>query len=67
MKGKFTVRIGTELHTYDDTDKIPEKFDYIISFMPEYPPVPHTDEEHEQMGAFMDVLKELQKRERRFA
>ena len=65
MKGEFVIRIGNELFTYDDTDKIPQEFDYLISFMPDYPKAPHTEIEHEQIASFMDMLKELQNRQRK--
>ena len=65
MKGKFTIRIGKELFTYDDTDKIPMEFDNLIEFLPDYPTAPHTEIEHEQIASFMDTLKELQSREKK--
>jgi len=65
MKGSFTIRIGKELFTYDDTDKIPQEFDYLISFLPDYPTAPHTEIEHEMIESFMDTLKELQSREKK--
>jgi hypothetical protein len=41
------------------------EFDSMISFEPEYPEGPHTDEEHEEMGEMNDLLQELMKRETR--
>lgn len=65
MKGSFTVRIGRDLFTYDDTDKIPQEFDFLISFLPDYPTGPHTEIQHEQIASFMDTFKELQSREKK--
>jgi hypothetical protein len=65
MKGSFTVRIGRDLFTYDDTDKIPQEFDFLISFLPDYPKGPHTEIQHEEIASFMDMMKELQSRERK--
>lgn len=65
MKGSFTVRIGKELFTYDDTDKIPQEFDFLISFLPDYPPSPHTEVDHQEIATYMNVFKELQSREKK--
>jgi hypothetical protein len=65
MKGKFTIRIGKDLNTYNDTDDIPMEFDNLIEFLPEYPKAPHTEIEHEEIASFMDKLKELQSREKK--
>lgn len=65
MKGSFTVRIGRDLFTFDDTDKIPQEFDFLISFLPDYPTGPHTEIEHEQIASFMNTFKELQSREKK--
>lgn len=65
MKGKFTIRIGKDLFSYDNTDEIPMEFDNLIEFLPDYPKAPHTEIEHEEIASFMDMLKELQSREKK--
>ena len=64
MKGLFLIKDGVnymEFHNYDD---IPMSFDNLIRFEPEYPPEPHTEEQHEMIATYNDKLKELMKRER---
>jgi hypothetical protein len=47
MKGKFVIKIGSELVTYNNYDDIPTKFDHVISFEPDAPEPPHSEEDHE--------------------
>jgi len=64
MRGLFLIKDGVnymEFHNYDD---IPMSFDNLIKFEPEYPPEPHTEEQHEMIATYNDKLKELMKRER---
>ena len=64
MRGLFLIKDGVnymEFHNYDD---IPMSFDNLIRFEPEYPPEPHTEEQHEMIATYNDKLKELMKRER---
>jgi len=63
VKGKFKILIEGNLQVFQDTNDIPEKFDNLIEFLPEYPPGPHTEEQHEEMEGFMDVFRELMERE----
>ena len=37
MKGQFIVKIGTDLLEFSDYDDIPESFDNVIVFKPDYP------------------------------
>ena len=63
MRGRFVILRRGELEVYDDFDSIPEVFDNVIEFMPEYPPGPHTDEQHDEMDAYAVRLAELMRRE----
>lgn len=63
MKGTYIIKIDRELLTYDDFDDIPDAFDHLIKFAPEYPEPPHTDEQHEEMATYNDKLQELMTRE----
>ena len=63
MKGQFIVRVGTSLLEFSDYNNIPDKFDNVISFKPEYPPSPHSEEDHAYIKTFDSKLKELMKRE----
>jgi len=65
MKGRFVVLLNGILTHYSNSDDIPMEFDSMISFEPEYPEGPHTDEEHDEMEGMNDLLQELMKRETR--
>jgi hypothetical protein len=61
---KYVVMIDGELHTYTDYNDIPEQFDHLIEFAPEYPPAPHTPEQHEWLETLNTKLQELMTREK---
>ena len=63
MKGQFVVKVGTSLLEFSDYNNIPDKFDNLISFKPEYPSSPHCQEDHEYIETFDSKLKDLMKRE----
>ena len=65
LKGEFVVRIGNELHAYTNTDDIPLEFDNLIKFNPIPPEPPHTPEEHEDISGYLEVFKEIMKREKK--
>ena len=46
MKGTFIIKMGSELITYNNYDEIPTEFDNLISFKPDAPEPPHSEEEH---------------------
>ena len=64
MKGEFIIKIGEELITYTDYNDIPNTFDHVISFNPDWPEPPHTVEDHELMEVFNDKLQALMEKER---
>ncbi len=63
MRGKFVIKIGSELVTYNNYDDIPTKFDHVISFEPDAPKPPHSEEDHEEMEPYNAKLQELRRRE----
>lgn len=63
MAHKFQILLDGELKTYDKYEDIPESFDNLIQFLPEIPPGPHTDEQHEEIDQWMVKFAELMKRE----
>ena len=65
MKGKFKVLNGGKVLEYDNYEDIPESFDNLISYLPDWPEPPHTEEEHALVETFNDKLKQLMKRERK--
>jgi len=62
LTGEFVIRINGKLKTYNSFDDIPNSFEHVISFKPDYPPEPHTEEQHNQMSKFDDYLRELMSR-----
>lgn len=67
MKGKFTIRIGKKIHVFENYEDIPETFDNVIEFLPEYPEPPHTKEQHDLIDSFVSKLRELLTREKNYA
>jgi hypothetical protein len=63
VKGKFTILLNGVLTYYSDYDSIPESFDNLIRCEFDYPEGPHTEEEHEAMDVYNELLQELMKRE----
>ena len=59
MKGEYVIKTGEELITYTDYNDIPNAFDHVISFNPDWPEPPHTVEDHELMEVFNDKLQAL--------
>ena len=57
--GEFVIKINGKLEKYNKFDDIPSSFEHLISFKPDYPPEPHTEEQHNQMSKFDNYLKEL--------
>ena len=64
MTGEFIIKIGEELITYTDYDDIPNTFDHVIKFDPDWPEPPHTQEDHDLMEVFNDKLQVLMEIER---
>jgi hypothetical protein len=67
MRGKFTIRMDKKIHVFENYEDIPETFDNVIEFLPEYPEPPHTEEQHDYIETFVPKLRELLKRERNYA
>jgi len=57
--GEFVIKRNGKLERYNKFDDIPSSFEHLISFKPDYPPEPHTEEQHNQMSKFDNYLKEL--------
>lgn len=64
MAHQFVILNQGKITVYNNFDDIPESFDNVIKFIPEIPPEPHTEEQHEEIGEWNNKLKELMKRER---
>ena len=63
ITGKFKIIVNGVLTTYTNYNDIPERFDNIIEFIPTFPEGPHTEEEHDSMSIYNQLLQELMKRE----
>lgn len=59
MAHEFVVMRNGQLETYDDYEKIPKDFQHVIKFVPEIPPGPHTDHEHDDIETWTDKLYAL--------
>lgn len=53
------------IREFEDFDDIPQDIDAVISFKPDYPPPPHTEEDHRVIEEFMPALDDLMRRTRR--
>ena len=59
MKGEYVIMVDGKLITYTDYDNIPDTFDHVIKFNPDWPESPHTQEDHDLMAVFNDKLQVL--------
>jgi hypothetical protein len=64
MAHEFIVKRNGILETYTDFDAIPLDFDHVIKFLPEIPPEPHTEEQHEEIEKWPGRLEKLMEIER---
>ena len=46
---EFVIKDKGQLITYTEYEAIPNEFDHVIKFLPEVPPEPHTEEQHEEI------------------
>ena len=63
MKGEFVILKDGVLEYYSDYDSIPETFDNVIRCEFEYPEGPHSEEQHEEMEQYNNLLQALMQRE----
>lgn len=63
MEGLFVVLKDGVLEEYLKYEEVPESFDNLIRCEFDYLEGPHTEEEHEHMSKYNDMLKELMRRE----
>jgi hypothetical protein len=61
---KFVVMKNNELFTYTNFEDIPSDFDHMIEFLPEIPPEPHTEEQHQEIQQWNGKLQQLMEIER---
>ena len=59
MYGKFTILKDKRILKFTNFDDIPSSFQNLVSFEPDYPEPPHTDEQHDYIATFETKLQEL--------
>lgn len=65
MAHEFVVLRKGVTETYTEYDDIPHDFDNVIKFLPEIPPEPHTEEQHEEISQWSGRLQRLMEIERK--
>ena len=64
MKGEFRIKLlDKTIVDYTNFDDIPDKVYRVLKFIPEYPPSPHSEEDHKMIEEFDNKLHELLRRE----
>ena len=64
MKGSYRVKMfDRSIIEYDNYDDIPDKFYRLLKYNQEYPPTPHSEEDHKMIEEFDKKLHELLRRE----
>ena len=61
---EFVFQIDGREVSITEWDDVPEEFDHLIKFIPDIPPEPHTEEDHEEMAQWNTRLQELMEKER---
>ena len=56
---RFVIMKNNELFTYTNFEDIPSDFDHMIEFLPEIPPEPHTEEQHQEIQQWNGKLQQL--------
>jgi hypothetical protein len=59
MAHEFVIIRKGKQETYTRYEDIPLDFDHVIKFIPETPPPPHTEEQHEEIESWMDRVQKL--------
>ena len=64
MPHVFKILRNGRIEEYHNYDHIPLDFDNVIAFLPEIPPAPHTEEQHEEIERWNEKLQKLMEIER---
>ena len=59
MGHRFVIMQDDRLYEYTEYEQIPDQFDHVIEFVPEIPPGPHTDQQHEEIDQWQVKFKRL--------
>jgi hypothetical protein len=65
LNHEFHILVNGKVEIYNRYEDIPERFEHIILFKPDYDheDTPHSHEEHEELDSWTHKLRELMKRE----
>jgi hypothetical protein len=64
MPHRFVIMISGQLQEFYRYEDIPESFDHVIEFCPAIPPGPHTQEQHDEIDAWVSKFERLMEIER---
>jgi hypothetical protein len=59
MGHRFVIMRNDVLEVYDRYQDIPDDLDHVIEFLPEIPPEPHTEQQHEEIETWPDLFLKL--------
>jgi len=59
MGHKFVIMRNDVLEAYDRYEDIPDDLDHVIEFLPEIPPEPHTEQQHEEIDSWLGLFNRL--------
>ena len=59
MGHRFVIMRNDILEVYDQYESIPSDLDHVIEFIPEIPPGPHTQQQHEEIDSWPDLFSQL--------
>lgn len=59
MAHRFVVRIQDQILEFDRYEDIPAEFDNLLAFLPEVPPPPHTEEQHQEIESWLPKFHKL--------
>lgn len=59
MGHRFVIMRNDNIEVYDQYESIPNDLDHVIEFVPEIPPEPHTQQQHEEIDSWLDLFSQL--------
>jgi hypothetical protein len=59
MGHRFVIMRNDVIEVYDRYEDIPDDLDHVIEFLPEIPPEPHTEKQHEEIEKWPDLFLKL--------
>ena len=59
MGHRFVIMRNDVIEVYDRYEDIPNDLDHVIEFLPEIPPEPHTEQQHEEIETWPDLFLKL--------